>query len=133
MKLLVVLGGCVIGVLITLYPPVTDQLIGFIAVGQIPLTNFTIPAMGMLAFWVFIVPIVLLTYRIVVGGFWQTIEMIGRISQRQINRSVRWSVENSPLLPLLSIVLLQLLIERARSTSASSKSTSRRRLVVLPA
>lgn len=133
MKRLVVLGSCTIGALVAFYPPVTDQLVNFIAVGQIPLTDLTIPPMGMLVFWILIGPATLLIYRLITEGFWRSVEAIGAISQRHINRSIRWSVKRNPLLPLLSIVLLHLTKDLERSTSNAPELLLRRRFLALPA
>ena len=108
------------------------ELSFFLIAGKIPFTSVFIPATIMLLFWVFILPVSLAFRASVVGIFWFTIEKIGHIHQRQLNRRFRETLpikRRSPLTHLFVITLLH--TPHPAATSAPETVTLRRRFAAL--
>ena len=88
MKRAVVLGSIFVGICIALYAGAADELVFFVISGRIPFTNIVISPFGMIAFWLLVIPVSTLLFPAFRRHFWTTIESIGQMSQRRINRSL---------------------------------------------
>ena len=120
-----------IGVIIT--TGLLDSVVLFVLTGHVSFLDFTVPPLVMLVFWILIVPAIIAAYRIGSSGFWQAIEVTGRVHQRHINRSIRFlsnRVTNQDALVLLvTITLFQLVNETPKKPILATKLAARRRLL----
>lgn len=133
MKRKVVLGLCVFGALVALIIPVSDQIVHFIIAGRVPFTNISIPPLGMLVFWIVAVPLSIAVYRLGTDGLWRMIETIGTLSQRHINRRIRWTpTHDTTLLHLCTSVALYAVSQTLANTPSAPDLTMRRRFLALP-
>lgn len=134
MKQMVVLCICITTALLVFFTPVGYQLVDFIITGHVPFTNISLSPLAMLIFWVIAVPLSIVAYRLGVDGFWRVIETIGTISQRHINRTIRWTrAPRQNTLPLLlASVLLYSVAQLPKSSAVTPELTTRRRFLPLP-
>ena len=109
-----------------------DELLLFLMVGKIPFTSATIPPTGMLFFWVLVVPVLVLGWRVLAASFWKTLESIGTVHQRQLNRRMRLFVPPLAPLTVCLIVTTLLAIEGKTRSPLLPTPTMRRRLAPLP-
>jgi hypothetical protein len=91
--------------------------------------------MAMLAFWVLVVPLTLLTRRTISAVIWRIVEHIGTIHQRHLN--IRWHqqlrLRRSNSARLYAIVLLYVAEQLPDSSTENPELYFRRRFIALPA
>ena len=133
MKQLAILGSIVASMCLVLFTIAPNQLMAFMLAGHVPFTDLTVPPVAMLLFWLLTLPTCLLIYRITSDGFWKSIEQIGHISQRQINRTIRWRAESYTIHLLLASVMVHVAINLPHSTVSNPELSFRRRFLPLPA
>lgn len=109
------------------------ELSFFLIAGKIPFTTLFIPATAMMFFWILIVPLSLLFRASIVALFWASIETMGQLHQRQLNRRSRQSLLAKQYTPLLHLYVVALLTLPRSSTQKNSVETTalRRRFAAL--
>lgn len=132
MKRAVVLGSIFVGICIALYAGAADELVFFVISGRIPFTNIVISPFGMIAFWLLVIPVSTLLFPAFRHHFWTTIESIGQMSQRRINRSLRQAIRIDTLELLLATVLLHIALNLPESSAPLPALELRRRFIALP-
>lgn len=128
------LGGlvCLFGVVVLGVYFFTDELLLFIMAGQIPFTNLFISPIGMLLFWILIVPSFMLFWRIGSQSFWSVIGAIGAWHQRTLNRRIRQFMPPLSSRTICLIATALLAIETERRQPLLPTPAMRRRLEPLP-
>ncbi len=105
----------------------TDQLLLFIMTGLVPFTQIVISPFGMILFWLFVFPLVIVSYKTIKLAFWSLISVLARAHQKHINRRARTFIPN--LLPsqvcLIAISILVLNSQEPNKEIHSSKLSSR--------
>ena len=92
---------------ILIAPFVIDQLFFFFFLGKVPFTNIHLPAILMVVFWVVIIPLSIILRKSLSAIFWKSIDIASELSQRRINRKIRYFTPNQKSeLILLSIYIL---------------------------
>ena len=128
----VVLGSIIAGACVALFLLIPDQMISFVIAGHIPFTSISVPPLAMLALWIFVLPLSVLIYHLTSTALWKALDAIGVISQRHINRSIRWGMERYTLPLLLASVLVYVIADFPESPSSSPELIFRRRFLALP-
>ena len=133
-KTVVILCGLLL-VSVALYGGLAEQLVMFVLIGRVPFTNLILPAMAMLAFWVLVVPLTLLTRRTISAVVWRIVEYIGTIHQRRLN--IRWHqqlrIRRSHSVRLYAVALLHVAEQLPDSSTENPELYFRRRFIALPA
>ena len=88
MKRFVVICGIAVAVA-TLFYLTREEWFSFVTIGRVPFTSMILPAAVMMGFWMIIVPVCIVWGKSISITFWNSIEMLGRLDQRRINRQVR--------------------------------------------
>lgn len=133
MKWLAIIGGIIFGVLALFLSDLLEHLVLFFLAGVVPFTNFTIPPLAMLLFWILVVPGSILLYRIFSGSVWRAVDILAVRMQRRINRRLRpVSRHASSPVALYVITLLYLADSLPKSTIGSPELSFRRRFLTLP-
>ena len=109
-----------------------NELLLFVLAGRVPFINVVIPPVAMFLFWLLIVPISIILWRIFNLSTWKILESIAAAHQRYLNRRVR--LFTPPLSPqTISLITAALLaIETENRQSPAPTSAMRRRLAPLP-
>lgn len=84
----------VVGVSVYLF---TEQLLLFIMTGLVPFTQIIIPPFGMIIFWLFVFPLIIVSYSTFKLIFWSLVNTLACAHQKRINRRIRTFIPN--LLP----------------------------------
>lgn len=112
---------------------ILEGIVFFILTGNIAFINLTIPPVIMLIFWILLVPVSVLIYKIGGQTIWAAIETIGKINQRRINRAHRWIAHQVPskttVTPLVVITMVYISSNLPPKTTNPPVIYSRRRLV----
>ena len=132
MKQLVVLGSIILGTCASFLALQSDQIVSFFVAGYIPFTDLSLPPLAMLLFWILLVPVCIGLYQTFSASIWKTVEMLGKISQRHINRQIRWGMERHTLPQLLATVLIYIAESLPESSSLVPELVFRRRFLALP-
>ena len=137
MKELAVVVGVILGVTTVHLTGLGESIVFFILTGHISLINVTIPPLAMLAFWVLVVPITVAVYKVSNYSLWEAIELIGKVHQRHLNRSVRWVSSRlswrETALPLVTIYILYTANQLPDSHTSIPALAFRRRFLTVPA
>ena len=118
------LGVCLIVIFgaIVLAPFVIDQLFFFLLFGKIPFTNISLSATIMIIFWATIVPLVIFLRKSLSALVWKLVDVASEITQRRINRSIRYFTPNQKSeFILLSICLLYKMKTNEPNTKVESQ------------
>lgn len=129
--------GLLLSITAVLYTDLGESLAFFVLTGFVPIINVTIPPVVMLVFWIAVVPVVVIASRLGSYSFWGIIDMFGELSQRSINRKVRWSAAKkpttNPVLFFAVIVLLHTTSQPPADSFAIPELAFRRRFMNIPA
>lgn len=110
----------------------TDQLLLFIMTGLVPFTSIVISPFGMILFWIFIFPSILLCWKTAKSVFWKLIETIARLHQKRINRRTRTFAPHLSPSQTCLIAYSFLIIHSEDSTKENVSSELRSRFAPLP-
>lgn len=98
--------GIIFGAIL-LAPFIVDQLFFFLFLGKIPFTKISLPSTVMIVFWTAIIPLAIFARKSLSASIWKIIDIASEISQRRINRAVRYfTPDQKRELILLSVYLL---------------------------
>jgi len=88
MKRLVVICGIAVAIA-TLFYVTREEWFSFMVIGKLPFTSIILPAAVMMSFWMIIVPACIIWAKSFSIAFWNSIEILGKLDQRRINRQLR--------------------------------------------
>ena len=127
-KLGKVIGLIIIGSMI--FYLLIDHLLLFVMTGLVPFTNIVISPTLMLFFWLLIVPVCVLSWKIFDISLWRVIENVGKVHQRSLNRKFRAFM---PSLSSSTVCLIALtILYQTDKSSADNNVILRRRFAPLP-